>query len=32
MSDNALIAVIAVCLTAIIIARIWQSTKHKYRR
>lgn len=32
MNDNALIAVLAVCVTAIIVARIWASTKRKYPR
>lgn len=32
MSDNALVAVLAVCVTAIVIARIWASTKRKFPR
>lgn len=32
MNDNALIAILAVCVTAIVIARIWASTKRKYPR
>lgn len=32
MSDNAVVAVVVVCVTAIVIARIWASTKHKYPR
>jgi hypothetical protein len=28
---HALVAVIAICVTAIIVALIWRTTKHKYR-
>lgn len=32
MSENAVAAIVVVCVTAIVIARIWASTKRKYPR
>ncbi|EST22798.1 hypothetical protein M877_28895 [Streptomyces niveus NCIMB 11891] len=32
MSENDIVAVFIVCVTAIIVARIWASTKRKYPR
>lgn len=32
MSDNSFAAIFVVCVTVIIVARIWASTKHKYPR
>lgn len=30
MSDNTVAAIVIICVTAIVIARIWASTKRKY--
>ncbi|MDQ0943295.1 hypothetical protein QFZ67_005000 [Streptomyces sp. V1I1] len=32
MNENTVIAIIAVCITAIVIAHIWASAKRKYPR
>ncbi len=32
MSENTVAAILVVCVTAIVIARIWASTKRKYPR